>query len=195
MLWTGYAANRYYIGSFTAARQKITPIDYDPPIYVVNILSEHYKRLYSRLKTLGKLANIRVYENQVTGEAGEITVITDRCESIPADVVRTDFLGTEVWIAPVERGVVECLTMKIPFTTYGTYLVLLQNRLDSALDLAFLKRLAKEEDCLPLVLAVMSKFNDVAGKEVFEITDEEKSTAQGSVDEKEIKHAINTVMG
>ncbi|MBU4373805.1 MAG: hypothetical protein KKD69_00265 [Euryarchaeota archaeon] len=187
--------DKYYIGAFTAARQRITPIDYDPPIYAINILKEHYKRFYPRLKTLGKLANIKVYENEVAREPGEITIVTDACEGIPPDVVRTDFLGIEVWIASVERGIVECLTRKTSFTLYGTYLVLLQNRLDNALDIAFLKKLAKEENYLPQVMAVMLKFNEIAGKEIFKITDEEKSMAQAWVDEKEVRHAINTVMG
>jgi len=187
--------DKYYIGAFTAARQRITPVDYDPPIYVVSILKEHFKRLHSYLRTLGKLANIKVYEKELIGEPGEITIIADSCESIPPDVVRTDFLGAEVWIASVERGIIECLAGKTPFTLYGAYLVLLQNRLDNALDIAFLKKLAKEGNCLPQVLAVMLKFNKITGKELFEITDEEKSMAQARVDEKEVKHAVNTVMG
>lgn len=187
--------DEYYIAAFTAARQRITPIDYDPPIYMVNIPRAHYKRLYPRLKTLGKLANIKVYEKEATGELGEITVITNICESIPPDAARTALLGAEVWIASVERGLIECLTMKTPFTLYGTYLVFLQNRLDNVLDLAYLKKLAEEENFLPQVLEIMLKFNDIAGKEIFDMTGEEKSMAQGWVDEKEIKHAINTVMG
>ncbi len=186
--------DNYYIGSFTASRQKISPIDYDPPIYVVNILKEQYKRLYPRLKALGKLANIKVYEKSM-GEAGDITIITYACESIPPDVIRTDFMGVEVWIASVERGIIECLTSETPFTLYGVYLALLQNRLDNVLDTVYLKKLAEEEGFLPLILAVMSKFNEVSGKRLFEITEREKSMVEGRVDEKEIKYSINTVMG
>lgn len=186
--------DNYYIGAFTAARQKISPVDYDPPIYVVNILKSHYKRLYPRIKALGKLANIKVYEKSM-GEAGDITIILRTCESIPPDIVRAGFLGAEVWMASVERGIIECLIMETPFALYGVYLSLLQNRLDNALDIVYLKRLAKEEDVLPLVLAVMSKFNELMGKDLFELTSKEKRKARGRVDEKEIKHAVNTVMG
>lgn len=184
----------YYLGSFTAARRKINPIDYDPPIYAVNILREYYKRLYPRLRALGKLANIKVYEKSM-GEAGDITIIAYACESIPPDVIRADFLGVEVWIASVERGIIECLTRKTLFTLYGAYLALMQNRLDNVLNLAYFKKLAGEEVSLPLILAVMLKFNEIAGKSFFEITGREKSMAEGMVDEKEIRHAINTVMG
>lgn len=186
--------DNYYLGSFTAARQKITPIDYDPPIYAVNILREQYKRLYPRLRALGKLANIKVYEKSM-GEPADITIITYACESIPPDVIRADFLSVEVWIASEERGIIECLTKETPFTLYGAYLVLLQNTLDNVLDIAYLKKLAEEEWSLPLVLAVMSKFNEIAGKKLFELTEEEHRLAQGWVDEKEIRHVINTVMG
>jgi hypothetical protein len=186
--------DNYYIGAFTAARQRITPVDYDPPIYLVNILKEHYKRLCPRIKALGKLANIKVYEKNM-GEAGDITIITRACESIPPDIIRTDFLGAEVWIASIERGIIECLTGITPFTSYGVYLSLLQNRLDNALDIVYFKKLAEEEEVLPLVFAIMSKFNDFMGKNFFELTLEEKENARGRVDEKEIKHAVNTVMG
>jgi hypothetical protein len=186
--------DNYYIGAFTAARQKISPVDYDPPVYLVNILKGHYKRLYPRLKTLGKLANIKVYDKSM-GEAGDVTIILCECESIPPDIIRTDFLGAEVWMASVERGIIECLTDETSFTLYGIYLSLLQNRLDNAVDIVNLKRLAEEEGVLPLVFAIMSKFNEVMGKDLFELTSEEKKNAKCKVDEKEIKHAVNTVMG
>ncbi len=186
--------DNYYIGAFTAARQKISPIDYDPPIYLVNILKSRYKRLYPRLKALGKLANIKVFERSM-GEAGDVTIVIRECESIPPDVIRIDYLGVEVWIASAERGIIECLTSETPFTLYGIYLSLLQNRLDNALDIVYLKRLAEEEEALPLVLAIMSKFNEVMGKDLFELTSMEKRNARGIVDEKEIKHAVNTVRG
>jgi hypothetical protein len=186
--------DNYYVGAFTAARQKITPVDYDPSVYMINILKENYKRLYPRLKTLGRLANIKVYEKNI-GEAGDINIILRICESIPPDIIRTDFLGAEVWMASIERGIIECLTMETPFTLYGVYLSLLQNRLDNALDIVYLKRLAEEEGILPLVLAIMSKFNELMGKELFELASEEKRKAKGRVEEKELKHAVNTVMG
>lgn len=186
--------DNYYLGAFTAGRQKISPVDYDPPIYVVNILNGHYKRLCTRLKALGKLANIKVYEKNM-GEAGDVTIIIRVCKSIPPDVIRTDFLGVEVWIASIERGIIECLTGETPFTLYGIYLSLLQNRLDNVIDLVYFKKLAKEENALPKVLAAMSKFNEVMGKELFELTSEEKKIARIRVDEKDIKHAVNTVIG
>ncbi len=186
--------DNYYIGAFTAARQKISPVDYDPPVYVVNILKVHYKRLHPRIKALGKLANIKVYERGI-GEASDITIILRTCESIPPDIIRTDFLGAEVWMASVERGIIECLTGETPFTLYGVYLALLQNRLDNALDIVYFKRLAEEEDILPLVLAVMSKFNEFMCEDLFDLTPEEERKARGIVDEKEIKHAVNTVRG
>lgn len=186
--------DNYYIGAFTATRQKISPVDYDPPVYLVNVLKDSYKRLYPRLKTLGKLANIKVYDKSM-GEAGDVTIILRECESIPPDILRTDFLGAEVWMASVERGIIECLTGETPFTLYGIYLSLLQNRLDNAIDIDYFKRLAEEGEVLPLALAIMSKFNEVMGKDLFQLTSEEKRNARGRVDEKEIRHAVNTVKG
>jgi len=186
----------YYLGAFTAARQRITPIDYDPQIYLVNILKKHYSELIPRVMALGKLPVVRVYEKM--GEAGEMNIIANACENIPPDVKRIDYLNVEVWMASVERGIIECLTVKKPFTLYSTYLALLQNRLDKAIDLEYFRKLAIEENCIILVLAVMSEFNEVSGKEIFPLTEEERSMARKArttVDKKEIKHAINTVMG
>ncbi len=189
-------SDNYYLGAFTAARQRITPVDYDPQIYMVNILKKHYPGLSPRVMVLGKLSGVRVYEK--IGEAGEMTIIANACENIPPDVKRIDYLNVEVWIASVERGIIECLTGKTPFTLYGTYLAMLQNRLDNVMDQDYLKKLAIEENCLPRFLAVMSEFNEVSEKEIFPLTEEERSIAgeaKAAVDKKEIKHAINTVMG
>lgn len=188
--------DNYYIGAFTAARQRITPVDYDPQIYMVNILKKNYPILSSRIMVLGKLHKVRVYEKME--EASEMTVIVNTCESIPPDVKRIDYLNVEVWIASVERGIIECLTRNTPFTKYGTYLALLQNMLDNDIDLEYFRKLAVEENCLALVLSVMSEFNEVSGKEIFPLTGEERDVdrkGKATVDKKEIKHAINTVMG
>lgn len=188
--------DNYYLGAFTAARQRITPIDYDPLIYMVNILKKFHPKLSPRVMALGKLPDVRVYEK--IGEAGEMTIIANACENIPPDVKRIDYLNVEVWMASVERGIIECLTGKTPFIMYGTYLALLQNRLDDVIDQDYLKKLAIEENCLPRVLTVMSKFNEVSGKDIFPLTEEERSMARKgkeTVDKKEIKHAINTVIG
>ncbi|MDO8728166.1 MAG: hypothetical protein Q7J35_19095 [Candidatus Methanoperedens sp.] len=188
--------DNYYIGAFTAARQRITPVDYDPQIYMVHILKKRYPELSPRVMVLGKLSGVRVYDQ--TGQAGEMTIIANACENIPPDVKRIDYLNAEIWMASVERGIIECLTGKTPFILYGAYLALLQNRLDNVMDLEYFRKLAIEENCLPRVLAVMSEFNEVSGKEIFPMTEKERSItrkAMATVDKKEIKHAINTVMG
>lgn len=188
--------DNYYLGAFTAARQRITPIDYDPQIYIVNILKKCYPELTPRVMALGKLSGVRGYEKM--GEAGEMTIIANACEKIPPDVKRIDYLNLDVWMASVERGIIECLTGKTPFIQYGTYLAMLQNRLDNVIDLEYLRKLAIEENSLPLVLSVMSEFNEVSGKEIFPLTEEEMSMtrkAMTKVDKKDIKHAVNTVMG
>lgn len=188
--------DNYYFGAFTAARQRITPIDYDPQIYMVNILKKHYPGLSTRVMALGKLPRVSVYENME--EAREMTIIVNTCENIPPDVKKNDYLNVEVWIASVERGIIECLTGKTPFTIYGTYLALLQNMLDNVMDPEYFRKLAIEANCLPHVLAVMQEFNEVSGKEIFALTQEDRNMVRktrATVDKKEIKHVINTVMG
>ncbi len=41
----------------------------------------------------------------------------------------------------------------------------------------------------------MSKFNEFMCEDLFDLTPEEERKARGIVDEKEIKHAVNTVRG
>ncbi len=186
----------YYLGSFTAARQRITPVDYDPQIYMVNILKKHYPSFLPRIMALGKLPGVRVHENM--GEEGDMIIIASACENIPPDVKRIDYLNVEVWIASVERGIIECLTGKTPFTLYGAYLALLQNMLDNVIDPEYFRKIAIDENCLPQILSVMSEFNEVSGKEIFTLTQKERSMVRkdkAAVDKKEINHAINTVMG
>ena len=188
--------DNYYIGAFTAARQRITLVDYDPQIFMVNILKKRYPKLSPRVMVLGKLSGVRV--NDKMGLAGEMTIIANACENIPPDIKRIDYLNVEIWMASVERGIIECLTGKTPFILYGIYLALLQNRLDNVMDMEYLKKLAIEEKCLPRVLAVMSEFNEVSGKEIFPLKGKERNMARkarATVDKKEIKHTINTVMG
>ncbi len=188
--------DKYYIGAFTAARQAITPVDYDPSTYVVRILKKFYPKLYPRIRALGKLPGVKVEENPMTG--GEVaTLVVEACESIPPDVKRVDFLGTGVWMASIERGIVECLVAgNTTFTIYGTYLALLQNGIEKAVDLPYLKKLAKDANILPGVLAVMLEFNDASGRDIFELSENEKVVARrATADKNEIRRAINTVIG
>lgn len=193
--------DKYYIGSFTAARQAITPVDYDPTTYVVRILKKSYPKFYPRIRALGKLpgVEVEVKEKTMTGDAGDVaTLVVAACESIPPDVKRVDFLGTQVWMASIERGIVECLAGDTAFTIYGAYLALLLNGMEGAIDLPYLKKLAEDGNSLPHALAAMLEFNDASGRDVFELTENEKAVARkagGAVDKKEIRHAINTVIG
>lgn len=186
----------YYIGAFTAARQAITPTDYDPSIYAVRILGKFYRRLCPRIKALGKLSGVRVYENAIGEETGDVaTLVVAARESIPPDVKRTGFLNTEVWMASVERGLIECLVGDTPFAVYGAYLALLLNAVDGTIDLPYFKKLASEGNCLPKVLSILREFNEASGKTIFELTETEKKMARRVADKKEIRHAINTVIG
>ena len=184
----------YYIGAFTAARATITPVDYDPPFYLVNVLEAGWARLSPRLRALGRLDNIRVGEKGTDG-TGDVTLVLARCQKIPPDAARTRVQGADVWLCSVERGIVECLARKTPFSDYGTYLALLQNRLDGALDTKRLCDTAREENVLQKLLAVAAALDRAAGKRLFGLGGRKSRAEGGAVNEKEIRNAVNTVMG
>jgi len=184
----------YYIGAFTAARARITPIDYDPPIYIVNLLDSRWARLAPRLRALGKLDNVLVGEKRLE-QTGEVSLLLWPCPEIPSDAVRGNVQGAGVWLCSVERGVVECLARKTPFSEYGAYLAILQNRIAGALDLGMLQELAAGEGALPRLLAVAEALDRATGKNLFGLRGRQKRDAWRTVDEKEIRNAVNTVMG
>jgi hypothetical protein len=184
----------YYIGAFTAARARITPVDYDPPFYLVNVLEAGWARLCPRLRALGRLDNVRVGEDGTDG-TGDVTLILASCSKIPSDAARTQVRGADVWLCSAERGIVECLARKTPFSEYGAYLALLQNRVDGVLDVKRLCNLANEENVLPRLLAVTAALDRAAGKTLFGLGKIIARGEKGAVNEKEIQNAVNTVMG
>jgi hypothetical protein len=184
----------YYIGAFTAARARITPIDYDPPIYIVNLLDSGMKRRVPRLRALGRLDNVTVGE-KMPEKPRDISILLRPCPRIPPDVVRGKIQGTDVWLCSVERGIVECLDWDSPFSEYGAYLVLLQNRMERVLDLKRLLEIAEKEGALTRLVAAMEALDRAAGKKLFGFGGRHGRAAKRNVDEKQARDAVNTVMG
>lgn len=177
--------DNYYLGFFTAARRNITPIDYAPEIYVFKILDTEYERGMKKLRVFGRLREIDIQ----TGSQGLIKTIFLRCKKIPDDVVREEIFDQEIWIASIERGIAECFTPENRyFSRYGCCLALLQNRLEGIIDEKLLLKIAGELGIKDKIVTVMGCFNWFLKKRLFDV--EPMAT-----DMKEVKHAINTVVG
>lgn len=175
--------DEYYLGFYTAARKKITPIDYDPQIYTLKILNKEYDKAIKKLKIFNGLKEIGVQKD------GLIQIIPLKCKQIPKDVVREELFNNEIWICSIERGIVECFTKENKyFSRYGSCLVLLQNKMEDTLNEKLLVEIAQEEDIKDELIKTMGYFNYLLKKRLFNA--EPKKTPL-----KEVSQAVNTVIG
>ncbi len=176
----------YYIGHFIAAKNLITPIDYDSPVVVVNILKDVYDR---HMKRLGGLKDISPQSKLVFSETS----------NMPVDIYRGEVLGVEIWLASIERGAVECLADETRnITTYGSYLILVQNAIDGTMDIKRLKKIASESHMRSRLLAIMYKFNVLTDQELFPLTANEKNIGKKNVKLVDLwaaKNVLNTIWG
>ncbi|PKK81315.1 MAG: hypothetical protein CVT47_03085 [Thermoplasmata archaeon HGW-Thermoplasmata-2] len=172
----------YYVGGFWAARQSMVPIDYDTDALLVNVLEFNAKK-ERRLLAVSQISGIKIAARSI--------------ERMPKDVVRLKAFGAETWIAGAERGTVEALLLK-DCSAYGAYLVLLQNLMEGIVRKEKLLESAKEYGIEDFVLALLGAINTEAGKVLVALSAAEKKKAKkasGKVDGKELKNAVNTVLG
>lgn len=171
--------DEYYVGGFLAARQSIVPIDYDTDAVMLNVLGLD-DRIKRRLHALSRASGFRL--------------IVKPAERIPEDVVKQSIYGSDIWIAGVERGVVEALAGN-DCTTYGAYLVLLQNLSEGALLKEKLLEVAHEYAMESEVLSILNAINCEAGRDLVPLSGDEKMKAKRLANITEIRNAINTVFG
>jgi len=181
----GIFGDNYYVGFFTAASRRITPIDYNPEIYVINVLKDVCEEGVRKLKVFDKLPEIDVNrEND-----GMIKIHSLECKSIPDDVIRDEIQGNEVWICSIERGIVECFTDRgTYFSRYGCCLSLLQNSIDHVIDEKILLSIAEEEGIKDRMIELMGSFNYLLGRNLFGVKPRKMHI-------KEVREAVNTISG
>jgi len=173
----------YYIGGFWAARQETVPYDYEAPGILVNVV-KHDRTQEIRLETLSNVSGYDITARSI--------------DFIPDDVTRTSTFNAEYWTAGIERGLVESL-LTLDCSTYGAYLLFVQNIMESDIDLEAVKRYSLE---MPVgkeyVLALINAFNDNSGREMMSLDKEDLQTAAkgvDSVDPVQVKNALSTVFG
>jgi len=177
--------DNYYVGFFTAASRRITPIDYNPEIHVINILEDRYTEGLRRLKVFDKLSEIDV--NKEGG--GIIKIFVLKCKAIPEDVVRDEIQGNKVWICSIERGIVECFTDRnIYFSRYGCCLSLLQNSMEGIIDEKILLDIAEEKGIKDRMIGIMGSFNHLLGRNLYNVKPKRRRI-------KEVREAVNTILG
>ena len=171
--------DRYYVGGFLAGRKNIVPLDYDTSTVLFCVL-EFTKRDELRIKGLDGAS---AYE-----------LIGQPLEQMPKDIARDQVFGVEVWIASAERGIVESFTQK-DCTSYAAYLILLQNLMDSDLDLKRLKNVASAYGQWETIAAAIYRFSERTSvsipSDIVQLGREHRSLAEA----KEIDMAMNTVLG
>ncbi|MEA1925326.1 MAG: hypothetical protein U9M95_05590 [Candidatus Altiarchaeota archaeon] len=173
----------YYLGFYTAARKKITPIDYDPQIYTLKILNKEYEKAKKKLMVFNRVREIGVQKE------GSIQIIPLKCNSIPKDVIREEILNNKVWICSTERGIIECFTKENKYySRYGTCLALLQNKIEDTLNEKLLIEIAEDEEVKDRLIEVMGCFNYLLKKRLFNAEPEKAPI-------REVRQAINTVIG
>lgn len=136
--------DRYYIGGFQAAARTITPIDYVSDTILIHI-QDLNERDRTRIKAIGDISGMEI-----------IPINMDR---MPLDIIRDHAHGTEVWIAPVERGQIEAF-FNGDCTSYAAHLVLLQNIMAGVIDLERLMEMAKNADMTGKMAATLHRFSE-----------------------------------
>lgn len=171
----------YYMGGFWGARQKIIPIDYETKSLRINILALN-KKIKKRLIALSSIS--------------ELNFILKNIEKMPKDVICAELFGAEIWVASIERGIIESLQFE-DCSAYGAYLVMIQNLIDRTVEKEKLMEISKEYGLHEKILAALQAINKIAGRNIVPLTpDEEKIAKRPSKTEmKAIKDAINTVIG
>ncbi|MEM4308559.1 MAG: hypothetical protein QXU48_05805 [Thermoplasmata archaeon] len=173
--------DNYYIGGFWAARQKTVPIDYETNAVLLQILGTN-KKIKKRLEALSKVSGMEFRIREI--------------QRIPEDVGKREIFGVEVWVASVERGIVEAFQF-VDCSEYGAYLVLVQNLVERTIRKEKLMEISVMYGMKEMLLGVLCTINEISEKRLIALTNEEKKNAR-IVDEhgrKAIRDAINTVIG
>ena len=166
----------YYVTGYMAACQNGFPVDYEQNTVLIAILGDNI-----RVKRY-----IRVLDVASTMKVSYFVV-----DSIGRDIKRVDIYGTRIWMASLERGLVDCLEQgECPI--YPVVLLLLQNRdvLDWTKLLTMLKNSPHRKTFGTVALTLMNLGLDVPQEVESALPDTDDLDAK-----KAVKDAYQTLMG
>ena len=168
----------YYLTGYTGACQNGPPIDYDRPSIMIAVLD-----LDTRKRR--KMRSI--------SECSDVDIRWFKTEMIPDDVRRDTVSGAEIWLASLERSMVDCHAME-ECEPYPIVLLLIQNMVDGSVDIEKLMRIAREEGCSGFFEKVLIELSNGKLKIPKGLLVRMKAGPDKNI-ERAVKNAWNTVMG
>lgn len=168
----------YYLTGYAGACQNGPPIDYDISSIMIAVLD-----LETRKKR----------KMQSISECSKVDVRWFKTDRIPDDVRRDMVFGTEIWLASIERSLVDCHAMG-ECEPYPIVLLLVQNMVDGSVDIEKLMKLAQEAGCSVFFEKVMIELSNSKLGIPEELLGRMKAGSDTNI-ERVVKSALNTVMG
>ena len=147
----------YYISGYLAARQYGAPLDYDRDSALVALFNPNPR--YSRfLRALTSATTLRLDRFEV--------------QVMPPDVRRETLYDATVWLASVERGLVDCVVHN-DCPPYVVLQLLLQNLLENSLDWNTLLSISKAQGGGDFFLAGGAELNHLASEPLVRLNPDE----------------------
>ncbi len=174
--------NDYYITGYIAACQNGPPIDHVQNSALIAILNPN-THLRNYLKTLSEISHIKLLWFDI--------------EMIPIDIKRENMFGSTVWLASVERGIVDCIVHR-ECDLYPAILLLLQNISEENINYERLMDIAENRGVHDIFLSVIYEINNVMGKIMIELKSKDIALAKANQKPEisdTVKKAYNTLMG
>jgi hypothetical protein len=174
----------YYVTGYLAARQHGTAIDYDLDSILIAFTGKEREGETTRL--LAALSS-----------ATPIKMTWLCVEDIPKEITRRHIFGSDIWIASLERGILDSLAQR-DFPISADLAILLQNLLDGNIDKVRLKAVAEELGIWGKVCLLIQTFNKGAGRVLLPLTAEERDLARKATDptlSENARSALNSVLG
>jgi hypothetical protein len=174
----------YYISGYLAARQHGAAIDYDADSILVAVLDKgraaHATRLLAALSA-----------------ATPVKLTWMLVDTIPREIARKHIYGCDIWIASVERGILDSIKQR-DFPAWANLTLFLQNLLDGNIKKERLVAIAQELGIWDRTCLIVQTFNKGAKRVLLPLTAQERGLAGRTADKETVesaKGALNSVLG
>ena len=175
----------YYITGYLAARQNGPPVDHEQDSALVAVLDPTSRH-----------SNYLIALSAVSPTDLKWLAV----DSVPNDITRQDMYGSTIWIASVERGLIDCVVHQ-DCSIYVIALLLLQNIMDGMIDTPRLLQMAGVSGVEKILITFISEFNRIADDNLVSLEATAVSDARKSLDPHRVsgimnaaKDAFNTLM-
>lgn len=175
----------YYITGYLAARQNGPPVDHEQDSALVAVLNPT-SRYSNYLMTISAVSPTDLKWHGI--------------DTVPNDITRQDVYGSTIWIASLERGLIDCVVHQ-DCSTYVIALLLLQNIMDRTVDTPRLLQMASGYGVGEILIMFMSEFNRIAEDDLVSLEATAVSEARKRLDSHQLsdiidaaENAFNTLM-